>query len=382
MRRTGRAGAARGCARTRAGIIILIVALAGPAAAGAARATLPPFTTTEPGAAPRVGGDFLDEGFDDTTFPPAGWSYAPAHPTHRWERATAAPYVRSGAGAARIRAQAASVQDEKLVTPAWDLSAAPGADLRLSFWWRTDPFWFQGVNTFFQVHASLDGVDWTEIFTLTGFAESGWAWRNTVLDLSAWAGQPGQLRVRFRYKGIDAADLSLDDARLGYLAPPAPPENDDCAGAAAHGYVLGPADGTWQLTGSTLLASNDLPLPSGGCTVSSHEGRDVVWRVDVPAGREMAATMHTVGAWDDMLFLVTDCAAPAATCVVGDRGFPDGASVSFVNPGPGTRSYWLVVSGYAGAAGEFVVDAVIRPPVAMRSGSWGRVKAAYRGDAE
>ncbi len=382
MRRIGRARGACRPARARAGFRMLIAVVAGTAPAGAAHAGLPPFTTTDPSAAPRLVAEYLDEGFDGATFPPAGWSYAPAHPTHRWERTTETPYVRRGAGAARVRAQAVSVQDEKLVSPAWDLSAAPGTDLRLSFWWRTDPFWFQGVNTFFQVHASLDGVDWTEVFTLTGFAESGWAWRNTVLDLSGWAGQAGQLRVRFRYKGIDAADLSLDDVVLGHLAPPAPPGNDDCAGAAAQGYVLGPADGTWALTGSTLLAGNDLPLPSGGCTVAAHEGRDVVWRVDVPEGREVAATMHTVGGWDSMLFLVTDCGAPAASCVDGDRGFPDGASVSFVNPGPGTRSYWLVVSGYADAAGEFVVDAAIRPPVALRSGSWGRVKAAWRGDAE
>lgn len=378
MRRIGRAATARGHARAHIGI--LGMAAAWLATGDVVRAQLPPFTTSDPAAAPRVGGDHLDEGFDGTTFPPAGWSYAPAHPTHRWERTTTAPYVRSGAGAARVRAQTASVQDEKLVTPAWDLSAASGTDLRASFWWRTDPFWFQGVNTFFQVHASLDGVAWTELFTLTGFAETGWAWRNTVLDLSAWAGQPGTLRLRFRYKGIDAADLSLDDVRVGYLAAPAPPPNDDCAGAVAHGYVLGPADGTWQLTGSTLLAASDYPLPPGGCTGSTHDGRDVVWRVDVPALREVAATMHTVGGWDDMLFLVTDCAAPAATCVAGDRGFPDGARVTYVNPGPGTRTCWLVVSGYADAAGEFVVDVAVRPPTAITPGSWGRVKAAWRGD--
>jgi hypothetical protein len=290
-----------------------------------------------------------------------------------------AAYVRSGGYAARVLAQSVSVQDEKLVSPAFDLSASSGTDLRLSFWWRTDPFWFQGANTFFQVHASLDGTTWTELFTLTGFPGTGWAWRNTVLDLSGWAGQPGTLRVRFRYKGIDAADFSFDDVRLGTLAAPAPPDNDDCAGATTHGFAIGPADGTWALAGNTLLAANDYPLPSGSCAGSSHTGRDVVWKVELPAGRELAATMHTVGRWDDLMFLITDCADPAGSCVAGDRGFPDGAHFAVVNGGPSPRTYWLVVSGYAEAAGEFVVDADIGPPAPVTAESWGRMKAAYRG---
>ena len=381
MTGTERAGGRRGFPRALPSSII-VTALAGClvfAGLAPARATRPPFTTTDPALAPAVGGDLIDEGFETAVFPPTGWSYVPAHPTNRWERTALAAYVRSGTYAARVVAQAVSVQDEKLVSPAFDLSAASGTDLRLSFWWRTDPFWFQGANTYFQVHASLDGTTWTELFTLTGFPETGWAWRNTVLDLSAWAGQAGMLRVRFRYKGIDAADLSLDDVRLGTLAPPAPPDNDDCTGALAHGYTLGPADGTWQLAGNTLLAANDYPLPPGSCTGYSHTGRDVVWKVDMPSGREFAATMHTVGHWDDTMFLVTNCADPAGSCVAGGRGFPDGATFRVENPGPGTRTYWLVVSGYGDAAGEFLVDAAIRPPTALPAASWGRVKAAYRG---
>jgi hypothetical protein len=350
-------------------------------AAGVAAAGEPPFTTSDPRLAPRVGGDFLDEGFEAPgVFPPVGWSYAPAHPTHRWEQTSLALYVRSGGSAARVRAQSVSVQDEKLVATPLDLQAASGTDLRLSFWWRTDPFWFQGANTYFQVHLSLDGAAWTEAFTLTGFAETGWAWRNTVLDLSGWAGVPGMLHVRFRYKGIDAADLSLDDVRLGYLAPPAPPENDDCAGAAAHGYAIGPAAGPFQVAGNTLLATNDYPLPPGSsCTGYSHAGRDVVWRTEVPAGHALTATMSTVGDWDDTLFLVTDCGDPAGSCLDGDRGFPDGATIAVQNTGASTMTAWLVVSGWGDAAGEYVVDGAIQPVVSVHPTSWGRAKSAYRG---
>lgn len=345
----------------------------------AAPTTAPPVTSTSPML--RVGGDFLDEGFEVATFPPVAWSYAPGHPTNRWHRTTEAQSVRSGVAAALVRAQSSTIQDEKLVGPPLDLQSVSGTDLRLSFWWRTDPFWFQGANTFFQVHVSLDGTTWTEAFTLTGFAETGWAWRNTVIDLSSWAGVAGLVRVRFRYKGIDAADLALDDVRIGYLAPPAPPENDDCAGANAHGYVVGPAEGPFHVAGNNLLAANDyaLSLPQS-CTGYSHGGKDVVWKVLLPAQRQLTATMTTVGNWDDTLFVIEDCGDAEGSCVAGDRGFPDGATVALQNGTGATKTVWLVASGYANAAGEFTLDGSIGPPTGVTPSTWGRVKSAYRAD--
>jgi hypothetical protein len=326
-----------------------------------------------------VRGDFLSEGFEGTAFPPTGWTYAPIHLTNRWARATQPPYVRSGVGAALIRAQSTSIQDEKLVSSTMDLTSAPGTNLRLSFWWRTDPFWFQGANTFFQVHASLDGTTWTELFTLTGFPETGWAWRNTLLDLSSYAGVPGLVRVRFRYKGIDAADLSLDDVQVGYLAPPAPPENDDCAGADAHGYVLGPGDGAFHATGNNLLATDDYPLSMPqSCTGYTHDGKDVVWKVSLAAHRAFSATMTPVGGWDVTLFAIESCADPGGTCVDGERGFGGAASVTVTNDTAFARTDWLIASGYGTAAGEFALDGTIAPATAVEPATWGRIKSVYR----
>ena len=88
--------------------------------------------------------------------------------------------------------------------------------------------------------------------------------------------------------------------------------------------------------------------------------------------------MTTAGVWDDTLFLVSDCADPQGTCVAGDNRIPDGSSISFVNPGPVTARYYLVVSGYAAGAGEFDVSGAIELVTSVSSTSWGRVKAGYR----
>jgi hypothetical protein len=327
-----------------------------------------------------VGSDFLEEGFEAALVPPAGWALLGRDsPPHTWHAATAPPYVRTGSSAALILWQDERIQDESLVTATVDLSAVPGSGLFLSFWWYTDPFWFGGENTVFRVHGSLDGAAWELLWTVEDFPEAGWAWRNAVVDVSRFAGVPGDFRVRFRYKGRNAANVALDDVRLGYLVPPGPPENDDCPGALTGGYTIGPATGPFLVTGNNTFARADYPLDGPtSCTQSSHSGRDLVWVVDLPAAHAITATMTTAGGWDDTLFLMSDCADPAGTCVAGNRSIPDGSTITFLNSGPATARYFLVASGYAAGEGEFTVEGGITQETAVESNSWGEIKARYR----
>lgn len=327
-----------------------------------------------------VGGQFLDEGFESpAVFPPAGWTYDPISTfPYDWHATVDPLEVHGGSAAAAIHRQTVYDQHELLITPNLDLQAESGTGLRLSFWYRTDPFWFHGTNTVFRVQASLDGTNWLPLFRADDVTETGWAWRNVVVDLSGWAGTPGLLRVRFTYHGVDAADLALDDVRIGYLEPPNPPANDTCAGAVAGGFTIGPSSGPFQVTGNSFFASHDYPLPSAtSCTGYAHDGRDLVWRVLVPAGYAFSVTMTTLGGWDDTLFLITDCGDPAASCVDGDRAFPDGATVG-VTQSVGTGTYYLVASGWGEESGEFVLDGTLEPDVSVATSSWGRIKAGYR----
>jgi hypothetical protein len=339
--------------------------------------TPPAGAPAPPRAESMVRGDFLDESFE-TAVPPAGWTLT-GNPivtgVNRWHRTTAAVYVHADSAAALIQWQSPRTQDEKLDTPLLDLTGASPSGLRLSFWWYTDPFWATFAD--FQVHLSPDGASWTTAWQAVDLGASGWAWRNTVLDLGAYAG--GMLAVRFRYKGRDGANVSFDDVRVGYLAAPVPPVNDDCAGAAGDPQYVFSQAGAFAFGGDNTYATLDYPLAMpGSCTGYTHGGKDVVWVMDVPAQHELIAVMGTTGGWDDMLFLVGDCANAAGTCLAGANALPDGSSVQWTNPFAGPARVYLIASGYAQAAGPFTLTGSIQPRTAVTARSWGRIKARYR----
>jgi len=324
-----------------------------------------------------VGGDFLDEGFEGT-FPPAGWVRT-GNPAvtgnHRWHMEANASYVRTGAQSAAVFWQNALIQDEKFASPPLDLTGAPGKDLRMSFWWFGNAYYAGAADA--QVHASSDGVVWTELWRMANETVTGWAWRQKVLDVSSYAG--GTLYVRFRYYGSNGADLAVDDVRVGYLGNPSPPPNDDCAGALANGNTIGPGLGAFARTGDNTLATNDYPLAAGSsCTGYAHTGRDMVWVVTMPATSWFAATMTTTGSWDDTLFLVSDCGNVEASCVAGDNGVPDGSRVTTINHNPFSVTYYLIASGYSAGAGEFRLDGALGDGTSVEPSTWGRIKASYR----
>jgi hypothetical protein len=370
----GRA-ARKGVRRLLAGLL-LVISVAGLSSAAGRDAPLFPDPFVPPPAP--VGGQLLAEGFEDAAFPPAGWSYSPVAPApHRWLPTTDPANVYAGGRAAFVQWSDDVWPDENLVTPSLDLGAAP-PDVALSFAWRTDPFWYEQDVNALAVHLSTDGGgSWERIFWVHQVAETGWAWRTTVVDLSAWVGQP-DVRIRFRYWGYGGADCALDEIRVG--APIAgPPANDDCAGAAAGGFRIGPDPGTVVVSGSTEGAAADYPLSAAGCTGFVQSAPDVVWIVEVPAGHRVHAVMDAAGDWDDTLFLVDDCANPEGTCLDGDRAFPDGSTVTWTNDGAAPREVKLIATGHGTEAGDLAITATIEPAVGLSSTGWGRVKSLYRG---
>ena len=338
-------------------------------------------SASELGSRRVVGGHILDETFDDTgTFPPTGWTYAPLRPfPFDWHATSVPQEIHSGTGAVAILRQDTFIQSEFLFTPSLDLRTVDPDGLFLSFWYRTDPFFFHGAITLFQVHAMLDEDVVSTMFLAGSVTESGWAWRNVVMDISHLVGAQGLTRFRFLYHGIHSGDVAIDDVRVGYLEPPLPPPNDACVGAMVDEYTLGPGLGAFEVTGNTFFANHDYTLdPVGSCTGFDATGRDLVWRVKVPPAQTFVATMTTAGNWDDTLFLVTDCADPQGTCVEGDRGLPDGASVSVTNWSGVTDTYYLIASGWGAASGEFTLTGAIETPTSLRSDTWGGIKAEYR----
>ncbi len=332
--------------------------------------------------APAFGGPILiDESFEGGGFPPPGWVRFgnPDVPDSATWHATNRPvHVRTGDRAALVQWQSVHDQDENLGLPRLDLRSLPGEDLRLSVWHHAEPFW--APDSDLQIRASTDSASWTSLWRLSDLADSGWAWRNALLDLSPYAGE--LLFLRVRYVGRNGADFSIDDVRVGYIEPPTAPANDDCAGASADtaSFGIGPDPGPFTVSGNNTLATPDYSLPDAGtsCTGSTHAGRDLVWVVHVPREHRITATMTTAGGWDDTLFLIADCGDPAGSCLAGDRQIPDGSTITWANWRPTVRVLWLIASAWDGGFGEFTVTGSVDAITAIEPTTWGEVKALYR----
>lgn len=131
---------------------------------------------------------------------------------------------------------------------------------------------------------------------------------------------------------------------------PAPVGNDQCSGAVDVGR-----GGTFMST--TRFAQNDYDPGANGCTRYAEASRDLTYRVALAQGERLQATLNA--AWDSALYVVTNCAMAAATCVAGsDRGNPE--QIDFTAPSAGT--YYLIVDGYLTASGDFTLTVSVSPP--------------------
>lgn len=165
---------------------------------------------------------FLAEDFEGS-FPPTGWSLNQTNASFTWVQASTDPY--NGIYHADIEYDPALVpQDEWLVTPSMDLSAASAPDLRVSFavfasyYWSVTPY----DNYDVEVWASTDGgatfstMLWDE--TALGVF-SNFIWYEQELSLSAYAGE-ANFALGFRYAGVDGAEAAFDFISVNDDPPP------------------------------------------------------------------------------------------------------------------------------------------------------------------
>ncbi len=155
---------------------------------------------------------YLSEDFEGTV-PPGGWGSVVTNASFTWKIQTVgSPW--SGSQCADVEYDPAlTPQDEWMISPVMDLSSAT-SDLRLDFYWNASYYW--AVDPFdnydLEVYVSTDGgttfpdLIWSE--DAYGLF-SNFIWYNTVVDLSAYAGQ-SSVAIGFRYVGSDGAQASLD----------------------------------------------------------------------------------------------------------------------------------------------------------------------------
>ncbi len=128
--------------------------------------------------------------------------------------------------------------------------------------------------------------------------------------------------------------------------PPPPPANDTCEGAIAiERCTSGVIDGdlTWALGNYT---PGDYP---SSCTGYGALGKDVVYVVDLLAGDVISLVYSYVGtSFDESLYIITDCADPAGTCVAGsDGGHPE--DITWTCTADGT--YYIICDAYSSTGG-------------------------------
>lgn len=155
----------------------------------------------------------LSQGFDDVTFPPAGWSVVNADGGGTtWARTTTT--VQSGAGTAWHN-YASGAQDGWLVSPS---VAVPAGGATLTFWEYTSFPADYEKHSLWACTATCGAppTNFTEIATFPAPVAS---WRQQSVNLGAYAG--GNVTLAWRYEG-NFADAWRVDTVLIPSAPPAP----------------------------------------------------------------------------------------------------------------------------------------------------------------
>ncbi len=155
------------------------------------------------------------------------------------------------------------------------------------------------------------------------------------------------------------------------FTPPEPQENDTCDGAIDVVSLDQPYD-EFDL----CLYSNDYDPGSGGCTGYQASGPEAVYMVTLDAGQTFFASAAPLeGSFIDLsVYLVTDCADVAGSCVVGDdSGNPE--EISYTSENGGT--YYLMIDSYTSCGGG-MVGVTFEGVVATENSSLTEIKALFR----
>lgn len=175
------------------------------------------------GGAPLMSGDtILTEGFEGGVVPPAGWTSIVTDPSYTWVIYNYNPH--SGSYYTHcVYDPSLNPQDEWLVTPALNLKEI-GASGHVSFWWNMSYYWAVDPydNYDLECWISTDGGStwstmlWTEdsvgVFT-------NWVWYEAAVDIAKYR-DFGNVKLGWRYVGVDGAEACLDDITIERFAPP------------------------------------------------------------------------------------------------------------------------------------------------------------------
>ena len=163
----------------------------------------------------------LAESFEGT-WPPTGWTVESLNSTNPWQAQD--PGI-VGKGAQVVYLDATTVQDESLVSPVFTVpTGSPSLKFKLSmsYFWAITP----NNNYDFLVSISTDGgTTYTQIWDETSLGVfTSFAVQNVSIPLTTYSGQTN-VKLKFKYAGLDGADLYFDEVSVALPPATAP----DCA---------------------------------------------------------------------------------------------------------------------------------------------------------
>ncbi|MBK8229817.1 MAG: hypothetical protein IPK72_04340 [Candidatus Eisenbacteria bacterium] len=161
------------------------------------------------------------------------------------------------------------------------------------------------------------------------------------------------IKVRhFSSSGVGAYKMFLT-----CVEPTPPPANDRCEGA----FVLEPCS-SGTVTGDNTFAINDYGLTSLPCTGFAANGRDVVYSVALGVGDIFDVTYTAVS--DGSVYLITDCADPVASCVIGADATLTGQPETFSYVAASAGTYYLVLDSFSAGTGTtwVLTYSILCPP--------------------
>ena len=236
-------------------VLMLVLVQVGTAAATAASQQS---ANTEPGNE-TLGIILLDEGFEEGTMPPSGWTYIntqnPPYTWHIIDTSDTDVGVNSGNYAAKVNRYYVSSQDEKLITPQIDLTGY--ADITLEFWAAS---WTWNPGATVKVIVQGDGINdviWDMI------QDEVWEtieYRTVTLDLSMYTDET--ITICFRYIGIQGWHFGLDDIMVYAGEAPDPPE-----------FEIGEITGGWAGFGNGGKVSAEIK------NIGLGDATDVEWSI-------------------------------------------------------------------------------------------------------
>lgn len=153
--------------------------------------------------------------------------------------------------------------------------------------------------------------------------------------------------------------------------PPCPaPENNTCEGALPLPF------GT-TFAFNNCGATNDYTPETGGCTGYTANGLDVVYYVDLIEDQQLTVSAQTN--YDIAIYLVSDCADIAGTCVAGsDNTVSEGFEQIIFDTADAPGRYYLILDGYSSSGIEGDWEVTVDGVVPTETSSFDGLKAMYR----